>query len=654
MPTVEIEGESISPEDYNNAAGWIESYRRRGRRELAQLTLTSPNKGQHGAGYHVDARRGRQDGRPRSKSRGRRQERRAPELPPTDVKIILRPKNNLDLQRCSHAVLHDSIRNAAGVNLEEALADTLRINNLRNVIVVSTPSLTRATLYGRIDSLRLGDRTHAVSAYTAPPEGTAKGVIHNIPDTDDADAITRSLVNSRNPTILQARRLGTSRSVIIAFEGGTVPYYVYYRGTEYKCYLHKKKHEVCERCAAYGHRIDVCPKPDNYTLEVCPVCGLRDPTPVHPCTPRCAICGLDHKTGDKTCKQRYRTPYLLQRRRWDQERHRRHTPRRSFHSKDRDTSGNPRDRSTSVPRLAGPAAPQGVQHRSRSKRRSTNKGGLVTLGRSPTPKPSGRQHSPPPEQRQSLSTARHPTSSPTRQRSCSGRRQIRSPASGATSSAAPPKVSWAELASQSTQHVHKVDPVQQELVKLRQMIELLVEENTQLRTQLARQAAGQLSSQENMDTTTTLPSDSARHTPSEIARSELPSDIPTPADSEPEIASIQSSKRRKGLDAKPKDAQYTTEQVVDSKLQQFEQKTERAMNDRLEELKGMITDLTNTIAKEFSAMKARISVLENTQSQPVSGGGGPIKHKPYTRPTPEPYTRTFLEHIALPKNTLGD
>ncbi|KAH9374650.1 hypothetical protein HPB48_019827 [Haemaphysalis longicornis] len=105
--------------------GWIESYRRRGRRELAQLTLMSPNKGQHGAGYHVDARRGRQDGRPRSKSRGRRQERRAPELPPTDVKIILRPKNNLDLQRCSHAVLHDSIRNAAGVNLEEALADTL-------------------------------------------------------------------------------------------------------------------------------------------------------------------------------------------------------------------------------------------------------------------------------------------------------------------------------------------------------------------------------------------------------------------------------------------------------------------------------------------------------------------------------------------------
>ncbi|KAH9385000.1 hypothetical protein HPB48_027036 [Haemaphysalis longicornis] len=53
-------------------------------------------------------------------------------------------------------------------------------------------------------------------------------------DTDDVDTITRSLVNNRNPTILQARRLGNSRSVIIALEGGIVPYYVYYRGNEYK------------------------------------------------------------------------------------------------------------------------------------------------------------------------------------------------------------------------------------------------------------------------------------------------------------------------------------------------------------------------------------------------------------------------------------
>ncbi|KAH9367860.1 hypothetical protein HPB48_003095 [Haemaphysalis longicornis] len=130
MPMVEIEGESISPENYNNAAGWIESYRCRGRRELSQLTLTSPNKGQHGAGYHVDGGGQRQDSRPRSPSHGCRKERRAPELPTTDVEIILRPKNNLDLRRCSHAALHDSIRHAAGVTLEDALVDTLRVNNL--------------------------------------------------------------------------------------------------------------------------------------------------------------------------------------------------------------------------------------------------------------------------------------------------------------------------------------------------------------------------------------------------------------------------------------------------------------------------------------------------------------------------------------------
>ncbi|KAH9359503.1 hypothetical protein HPB48_016685 [Haemaphysalis longicornis] len=233
MPTVQIEGGSISPEDYNNAAGSIETYRRRGSRELFQLILSPPTKGQHGAGYHVDAGGQRQDCRPRSLSCcSRRKECRPPELRMTDLKIIRPQKNTLDLRRCSHAPLHDSIRHGAGVTLEDALADIVRVNSLRILIVVNTPTFTTANLYGRIDSLHLGDRPHAAIACTASLEGTAKGVIHNDPDTDDADAITRSLINIRNTTILQARRLSTSRSVIIAFEGGNVAYCLYFPGTE--------------------------------------------------------------------------------------------------------------------------------------------------------------------------------------------------------------------------------------------------------------------------------------------------------------------------------------------------------------------------------------------------------------------------------------
>ncbi|KAH9374649.1 hypothetical protein HPB48_019828 [Haemaphysalis longicornis] len=239
----------------------------------------------------------------------------------------------------------------------------------------------------------------------------------------------------------------------------------------------------------------------------------------------------NHKTGDKRANSGIAPPTYCNDAAGNQERHRRHTPGRSFHSKDRDTSGTPRDR---------PAAPQGVQAPLPAlKRRSTNKGGLVSLGRSPTPKPSGRQHSPPPEQRQSLSTA-----------------------------------SPSHLVSHSPAELLRPTPDPVSSIR---------------RYKLRCATQGQLSSQENMDTTTTLPSESARHTPSEIARSELPSDIPTPRRLGARNRLYkQSSKRRKGLDGKPKDAQYTTEQVVDSKLTAIRTENRTCNDDRPGGAQGMI------------------------------------------------------------------
>lgn len=114
----------------------------------------------------------------------------------------MRPKNNLDLKNTSQATLFDSICSTAGIPRETAAEDTLRINTLRNMLVVSTPSIARAKMYDSITQITIGTSAHGISAYIAPPEGTAKGVIHNVPDTDDEETITRSLVNSRNPTIL--------------------------------------------------------------------------------------------------------------------------------------------------------------------------------------------------------------------------------------------------------------------------------------------------------------------------------------------------------------------------------------------------------------------------------------------------------------------
>lgn len=100
----------------------------------------------------------------------------------------------------------------------------------------------------KIKELSIGGSSNEVMAYAAPPEDTAKSVARNIPPYDTQEDIARSLVNKRNPTVLQARRMGHTNSPIIVFEGGKVPHCIFYCKAEYRCSLHKKRHEVCNVC----------------------------------------------------------------------------------------------------------------------------------------------------------------------------------------------------------------------------------------------------------------------------------------------------------------------------------------------------------------------------------------------------------------------
>ncbi|KAH9377951.1 hypothetical protein HPB48_011935 [Haemaphysalis longicornis] len=100
-------------------------------------------------------------------------------------------------------MLRDGILRATKQTADGAKEDTIRINALKNIIVASTPSTERAANYNAINAIPIGEHLHEVMAYAAPPEGTSKGVIQNIPASDSDDDITRSLVNKRIPKILQ-------------------------------------------------------------------------------------------------------------------------------------------------------------------------------------------------------------------------------------------------------------------------------------------------------------------------------------------------------------------------------------------------------------------------------------------------------------------
>ncbi|KAH7948826.1 hypothetical protein HPB49_002690 [Dermacentor silvarum] len=106
--------------------------------------------------------------------------------------------------------------------------------------------------------------------------------------------------------------MGNTNSVLIVFDGKQVPYHAYYRGAEYKCYLHKKRNEVCDICGTVGYKADVCPTP---TPKKCKSCDTVNPPADHTCHPCCALCGKDHTTADKACHRRFPTPHLLLQRR---------------------------------------------------------------------------------------------------------------------------------------------------------------------------------------------------------------------------------------------------------------------------------------------------------------------------------------------------
>ncbi|KAG0426579.1 hypothetical protein HPB47_026317 [Ixodes persulcatus] len=77
-------------------------------------------------------------------------------------------------------------------------------------------------------AIKIGARTYSSTTYITAPDNSAKGVIHNIPSYDSPADIERSLERN-TPRVLQARRLGETASVLIVFEGKSVPYYVNYR-----------------------------------------------------------------------------------------------------------------------------------------------------------------------------------------------------------------------------------------------------------------------------------------------------------------------------------------------------------------------------------------------------------------------------------------
>ncbi|KAG0431244.1 hypothetical protein HPB47_021956 [Ixodes persulcatus] len=269
-----------------------------------------------------------------------------------------------------HELQHLNIQRAAQLSSENAGHDAFRFNEEQNTLIVSTPALENAVKYGGVHSISLKGQTYEVVAYAIPPDDTIKGVIHGIPDEDSEQDVLNNLVTARNPKVLHARRMGRSKSAVVLFKGQKVPFCIMYGNVEYKCNLYKKKIEVCGTCGGVGHRTDVCPRPKE---QRCKICNALNPTDGHACSPSCGICGKAHPTGDTRCKQRFKTPYILQQRQWEKKKKQEES---RFKEVDFPQLSKGRSRSRSRSRASVRSTSRqrsGSRRRSRSRRRSSSR-----------------------------------------------------------------------------------------------------------------------------------------------------------------------------------------------------------------------------------------------------------------------------------------
>ncbi|KAH7931614.1 hypothetical protein HPB51_029782 [Rhipicephalus microplus] len=197
-----------------------------------------------------------------------------PPLPTEDIKIVIRPKGALHIAKVGSPVVTAAIVQADELTDNESIKDTVCPNIQQNIVVVSTPDPGHADRYVRIRSLQVNGVIHNVNACETAAEHTPKGVIREIPLTETPQQIHNNIVTARNPMALAAKRIASTTTVVIAFDGQDVPYQFRYRRTLLQCSLYRKQIDVFYHCGRLGHHMGVCPYPKN---KICRGCGAHNP-----------------------------------------------------------------------------------------------------------------------------------------------------------------------------------------------------------------------------------------------------------------------------------------------------------------------------------------------------------------------------------------
>ncbi|KAH7939321.1 hypothetical protein HPB52_010882 [Rhipicephalus sanguineus] len=235
-----------------------------------------------------------------------------PRLPSEHYKIVIRPRHPINLSNIGLATLLEAIQNSAKVDPARAEEeDQIRIHPIKNTLTVSTPDRIRAEAYRSLEVLRSQryNMSLPVATYVPAPDDSIRGVVYKA-YTDETDHDLQAELMKKNPDIpiVNARRLGSSRHLVITFAGHKLPSTIRFRCFTLEVNPFRERPEACFNCRKLGHRTDVCPLPGP-GIPKCRRCGGEHPPPPlgeqPTCTPQCVVCLGEHPTGSRSCKLRF-------------------------------------------------------------------------------------------------------------------------------------------------------------------------------------------------------------------------------------------------------------------------------------------------------------------------------------------------------------
>ena len=138
---------------------------------------------------------------------------------------------------------------------------------------------------------------HKIQVERYIPKVFEKGIIHGVDERFSVDELKMGL-SADGVDIIDVKRLGKSKSVVITFRGKKLPSHVYYGYLRFTVKVYIPMPVRCFKCQRFGHIAAKC----RSNLR-CGNCGENHDT--KECVPesstKCCNCGENHKASSKEC-----------------------------------------------------------------------------------------------------------------------------------------------------------------------------------------------------------------------------------------------------------------------------------------------------------------------------------------------------------------